>query len=400
MKLLIIAPDFYPSNGGYSNAITNFVNELSKNDLDIFVYTPRSLGEAAEINVNNVKVIRRDYFKYFPALLWEIYSFFKVKTIIKKNNVDIILFETAEFGLMGYLTANFFPKTLVRIHACTETGVAVFSKMLYEKIAYYFTRLFFNKVEYILSTNNYHIEFYKEYFAKKNIFKIAKKKFFVVPNIAPDLKKINNTLGRKDLFEKYQMDYSDNVRLFFTLGRLNSVGLMQKGMEDLVYAVFLLKNEDENIYGNIRIFLVGKGENKNYLIKLTKDLGIKEKFVFLDEMVHDEVLNFMNVSDCVVLLSRFEGLSMFALEALSCGSLLLFSKSGGIKDLVLDNKNGYLVDTQDVDMIKEKIKEIILKNPAEISEMKRKSINYYNNSFRPEKSCKKFIAVLNLIKNI
>jgi glycosyltransferase involved in cell wall biosynthesis len=198
---------------------------------------------------------------------------------------------------------------------------------------------------------------------------------------------------------EYQIAVKDNEKIFFALGRLNDVGLIQKGMEDLIYAIFLIKNNRE-VFENIKVILVGKGERKDYIVRLTENLGINGKFVFIDEMPHEDVLNFIEVSDCVVLLSRFEGLSMFALEALSCGSVLLFARSGGIRDLVQDGLNGYLVDSQNIEMIEEKIIKIALKDSDEIIKMKRESLKCFNDSFSPSESANKFMKIANLIKNI
>ncbi len=399
MKVLIVAPDFYPANGGYANAITNFVTELTKKDVEIIVYTPIFLGLNKELDAENISVVRSGYHKYGPTLFWELSSYFNLKKIVKDGGVDVVFFETAEFGLLGYLMAKRFKKVAVRIHGCTETEVAIFGDKLYEKIGSFFTKLFFRKVSYVLSTNNYHLQFYKEHFLKNNVYKIAGKKFFVIPNVVSE-NKYTNLSNKNELLNKYGVDSEVDKKFFFTLGRLNQVGLIQKGMEDLVYSVFLLKNGNKQVFERIKIVLVGKGECKNYIMQLTDNLGISKSFVFIDEMPHGDVLDFMKISDCVVLLSRFEGLSMFALEALSRGSVLLFARSGGISDLVIDEVNGYLVDSQNIEMIEEKIVNIVLKDEDGIQKMRSASEDYFNRTFSSEKSMNRFMEIFNLIKNI
>lgn len=398
MKILIIAPDFYPTNGGYANAITNFVKELSGGEDDVVLFTPTSLNGEEELCLPNVVCVRYVMGKLLLASgVWEVLAYFKIRNILKKEKIDSILFETAEFGLLGYLVSRSFKKVLVRIHACTETEVAVWDKSLYVRYRSFFTRIFFKRVEWILSTNSYHIQFYKEYFLKNDIYKIARKKFFVIPNI---VYKNETTVAKNELFNKYSNEIFDNQKIFFTLGRLNSVGLIQKGIEDLLYAVTLLKYEiGENNLGGVRIFVVGDGEHRNYIQNFANRMKISEYFIFLDKVSHTDILRFLKISDGTILLSRFEGLSMFALEALAQGSPLLFSKSGGLNDLIVDGSNGFLVESQNIEAIKNKLKVLISMQSKELDGMRQSSSSFYLENFSPAVIAKKFKIVLELVKN-
>lgn len=398
MKILVIAPDYYPTNGGYANAIRNFVGELSKGENDILLFTPTSLSGERELSTPKVVCIRYVMAKVFLALgIWEIFAYFKIRNILKTEKIDSVLFETAEFGLLGYLVLRSFKKVIVRIHACTETEVTIWGKSLYVRYRAFFTKLFLKKVEWILSTNSYHIQFYKEHFLKNDIYKIAGKKFFVIPNIVYK----NETIVEKgELFYKYSNEIFDNQKIFFTLGRLNSVGLMQKGIEDLLYAVTLLKYEiGENNLGRIRIFVVGDGEYKNYVKNFSHQMKISKYFIFLDKVNHSDILKFLKVSDGTILLSRFEGLSMFALEALAQGSPLLFSKSGGLNDLVIDGKNGFLVESQNIETIKNKLNVLINMQSKELDGMRQESSRLYLEKFAPADIAKRFKVILELMKN-
>ncbi len=398
MKVLVIAPDFYPTNGGYANATSNFVEELSKKGVDIRVFTPTALGQFEELNVPGIFCTRYTMKKLFLAAgVWEVASYFKILNIIKKEKIDCVLFETAEFGLLGYLLLRSFKNVLVRIHACTETEVAVWGKSFYVRYRSFFTRIFFKRVKWILSTNNYHIQFYKKYFLKDDIYEIAKRKYFVVPNIVyqSDIK-----VNKEELLHRYSGEIFGNRKLFFTLGRLNSVGLIQKGMEDLLYAVVLLKRElGEIALKEVRIFVVGDGEHKLYIREFASRMGIGEYLIFLDKVEHKDILEFLKISDGTILLSRFEGLSMFALEALAQGSPLLFSRSGGLNDLIINGKNGFLVEPQNLESIKNHLETLIKMRPEDVDKMKIESSKLYNERFLPSDIAEKFKTILKLVVN-
>lgn len=399
MKILIVAPDFYPTNGGYANAISNFVKELGRDgELELFVYTPISLGKERELSIPSTSIIRYSVGNFLLASgIWEIISYVKIKKILKRESIDCIFFETAEFGLLGYLLSYSFKNILIRIHACTETEVAIWGRSLYDRYRSYFVKAFFRKVKWIVATNNYHIQFYKEFFLNKNIYEIAKRKFFVIPNIAY----CNDMNVEKNiLLHKYAEENLDGKKIFFTLGRLNSVGLIQKGIEDLLYAVALLKQEvSKEELESIRIFVVGDGEHKVYIRNLAERLKINRSFIFVDSIEHEDILGFLKISNGTILLSRFEGLSMFALEALAQGSPLLLSRSGGLVDLVVDGRNGFLVDSQNIESIKTALKDLINLHPEAIERMRKESSQLYCKNFSPTDTIKKFKLALELLRN-
>lgn len=398
MRILIVAPDFYPTNGGYANATTNFVKALKEEDVDIYLYTSISLNNKEELKIENLHIIRRPASKFFLATgLWELFSYFKLSQFIKNKKIDCIFFETGEFGLLGYLLSRKFRNVVVRIHATTETEVAIFGKKIYDKFHSFFIKLFFKRVTWVLSTNSFHLEFYKKYFLKNDIYKIAKKKFFVVPNIINEFE--IDTIVRNNVFEKYDLGSLKNCKILFSLGRMDYLGLIQKGMEDLIFAIYLLKHENIDVLKNVKIILVGKGGYSGHIKKIISGLGLSDFFILLESIANEDVLKFVSISSGVVLLSRFEGLSMFALESLYVGSPLIFSKNGGIVDLVVEKQNGYLVDVQNLDMIKLALFEVLNKNNREIEKMRQLSHSHFEHNFSSKKIINKFINIMNLVIN-
>ena len=401
MNILVVAPDFYPTNGGYANAINNFVSSLANESggkMQIVIFTRIPLGLSAEIQLPNVTVVRFSMNNFLIAFkVWEIVSFFKIRTILKKQHTDVIFFETAEFGLLGYLTTALFKRVLVRIHACTETEVAMWGDRVYDRVHSFFIKIFLRKVKWVLSTNRYHVEFYKKFFLKENIYKIAKKTFFIVPNIVPSVADMEQKEEEKsDLLERYGITLQSNQRIFFSLGRLNAVGLIQKGFEDFIYATHLIKTEDAHILGDMKVVLVGDGEFTPSILKLIESLNLCDTFHIIPKMNHDDVMGFMKISTSVVLLSRFEGLSMFALEALSSGAPLIFSKTGGLSDLVsLDN--GFLVPPQDIESIKNALVFMATAEESVIDRMRLASKKHFSENFNSSTTIRKFIGVINLI---
>lgn len=104
----------------------------------------------------------------------------------------------------------------------------------------------------------------------------------------------------------------------------------------------------------IKLLFVGDGPEKSKIEKLVQDLGINDYVEFLG--YRDDVYRILKISDVFVLSSYREGLPTGILEAMACGLPTIGSNSIGIKEVIIDDKTGYLIDFEK-DM--EKFKKIV-----------------------------------------
>src|SRR5690606_10170751 len=109
-------------------------------------------------------------------------------------------------------------------------------------------------------------------------------------------------LGQSRLNKKYENEF-----IFLTVGNL----IKTKG-HDLTLKAFkeiLDKKEDA------RLLIIGDGSEKNNLLTLANNLGIKEKVNFLGTKSHEEVMEYISICDVFVLPSWSEALGVVYLEA-------------------------------------------------------------------------------------
>ena len=92
---------------------------------------------------------------------------------------------------------------------------------------------------------------------------------------------------------------------------------------------------------NITYLHVGEGESLSNEIKLAHELGISENVKFLGTA--DNIHEILICSDIFVMTSKYEGVGNTVLEAGSCELPLLLYDSHGLRELVIDNYNGFLL---------------------------------------------------------
>ena len=97
----------------------------------------------------------------------------------------------------------------------------------------------------------------------------------------------------------------------------------------------------------VRAALVGDGPDTEALKEQVAALGLDDNIEFLG--LRSDVLELLLRSKIFALTSRWEGVSIAMLEAMSCGTIPLVSDVGDLRDVVDSGTNGFVFDEDDVD---------------------------------------------------
>jgi glycosyltransferase involved in cell wall biosynthesis len=109
----------------------------------------------------------------------------------------------------------------------------------------------------------------------------------------------------------------------------------------------------KNVNKKLTLGFVGsikRDENIGYT-KFIKEIA-KEKFLDFKYAIagtesyktREELLNFYNEIDALIITSRSEGFPLRALEAMACGKPVISTKVSGCEDLIIENKNGFFLE--------------------------------------------------------
>jgi glycosyltransferase involved in cell wall biosynthesis len=101
--------------------------------------------------------------------------------------------------------------------------------------------------------------------------------------------------------------------------------------------------------------IVGDGEERDRLKQLTLSLGIEKSVRFIGTVPHEKIQACLQRAEVFVLPSISEGFPNVIAEAMSAGLPVVASRAGGIPDIIVNNENGYLVETGDTDALADRI---------------------------------------------
>jgi N-acetyl-alpha-D-glucosaminyl L-malate synthase BshA len=116
-----------------------------------------------------------------------------------------------------------------------------------------------------------------------------------------------------------------------------------------------------------KLLMVGDGPEKRKAEVLAKELGIADKVIFLGNST--EVARILCYSDLFILPSKTESFGLAALEAMAAKTAVISTNAGGLPEVTVHGKTGFLSAIGDVeDMAENALK--ILKDDATLEQFK------------------------------
>ncbi len=141
-------------------------------------------------------------------------------------------------------------------------------------------------------------------------------------------------------------DEDHPVRLI-TTGTL----IWRKGYEYLLLALRKLK--DRGITAVLHI--IGDGPERNRILFTAQDLDISSQVVLHGKLSTTDVVGQLQQADIFVLSSLSEGISNAVLEAMSCGLPVVATDCGGMREVIQDGVEGYVVPLREPGDMAEKL---------------------------------------------
>ena len=138
-----------------------------------------------------------------------------------------------------------------------------------------------------------------------------------------------------------------------TVGRLTEV----KGISYLINSMPCILKE----FPETKLLIVGKGELEIELQHQVESLNLEKNIVFAGAVPNKDLVSYYASADIFIGPSiqtsngEKEGFGITFVEAAMCGCLLIASNVGGIRDIIENNKTGFLVSERNSKEIADKV---------------------------------------------
>ena len=147
---------------------------------------------------------------------------------------------------------------------------------------------------------------------------------------------------------KAEKIFGETFPKIITVARLDK----RKGHDKILMLIKNLKTK----FPKIKYVSVGTGDEENNLLKLSKELSLKEDVVFLKNINFDLKIALIAEANLFLMPSRIEkksveGFGISFIEAASYGVASIGGKDGGASDAITHNKTGLICDGKDLNSI-------------------------------------------------
>ena len=331
MKVLIFIQGL--SFGGPEKLVYDMVKHIIKNQnnikiikLEICCYD--ILGHFAEKLIGEKQKINLSLLKRKPGI--DLFYPFKLAFLIKQKKIDVIHAHNATAWFYGT-----WASILTRVPIVYTEHDRSFPTPLRLKYFHYFFGRYATAVIAVSKAVKENLEKYEHIKNAKVIYN----------GIDPDLFKPASI--EEKVLKKKQLGLNKNDFVLGNVGRMD----YWKNQRILIEILPDLKK----ISPQIKLILVGGGEEEGNLKKSAIKKGVKNDVIFLGQ--RSDVNQILKAFDIFVFPSLTEGLPLVVIEAMATGLPIVASHVGGIPELIDHGVNGLLV----APMSGAEIKDAILK---------------------------------------
>jgi sugar transferase (PEP-CTERM/EpsH1 system associated) len=171
-----------------------------------------------------------------------------------------------------------------------------------------------------------------------------------------------------------------------TVGRLNPV----KNQASLLHALAILKSSSPEVFGRLRLLIVGEGPCREELEALSRELELDDKLYLAGD--RDDVPSLLAAMDIFTLPSVAEGISNTVLEAMASNLPVVATAVGGNVELVKPGDTGLLIPVNDHAALASALKTL-----ATDAELRRKigenAGKFVVNGFSWDKTVQQYLSV-------
>lgn len=240
----------------------------------------------------------------------------KIIEIVKKEKISLIHCQGYKTAFLGMIVRIFLKlPVIITIHNYLFYGNKT-SRRLYEKI----------------------FKFIARYFSK--IITVSKDLERYLKSIGVEPQKINTIYNGIELSYN-QIKESKIEKNYKVVGAISRF-VPQKGIIYLIKAAPIVIKEIKNV----KFLIIGEGPEYENMIKCIKELNIKD---FVEILPYQEnISDFLDTLDLLVVPSLSEGAGMVILEAMANKLAVVATRVGGIPELVKDKETGILIEPGNV----------------------------------------------------
>ena len=323
MKIAMMTNSFKPYIGGVPISIERLSEGLRANGHEVVVFAPNYKGQEADENV-----VR------YHSLIKGIINGFSIP-----NSFDPCIekqFRTGNFDVIHVHHPMLIGRTAKYLSKKYDVPLCYTYHTQYEQYLHYIMAPFLEGVipnyvnRYI---NGCDLVFAPTYSAQAYLNEIGSEVKIAVLPTGIDAQSFETNTEEVTKLRKTLL--GEKQHLFCTVARLAK----EKNLDFLFRA---LAKRKQNHGSDFRFVIVGEGPYQKQLHKLAEELQLREEIIFVGKVPNRQIKNYCKAADLFLFSSLSETQGIVLLEAMAASTPVLAVKASGVRDIVVNGRNGYM----------------------------------------------------------
>ncbi len=243
---------------------------------------------------------------------------------------------------------------IVHAHSAHSLSIAILTKLFYRRVKLIEAR----RVDFSIRKNIFSRMKYNSNLIDRHVSISENIKTVLIKDGVPedkislirsgvDLSKFRNNISSKNLREELKINKND-----FVIGTVASFA-GHKDYPNFINAARIISN----IKPQVKFVAVGEGKLRKKMEEIVQADKLNDKFFFAGHRT--DLADFYNIFNLFVLSSKKEGLGTSVIDALAFGLPVVATSAGGIKEIIVNNVNGILVEPGNPEALAKAIIEIM-----------------------------------------
>ena len=251
-------------------------------------------------------------------------------------------------------------------------NISIISKWINTKPKYFLFRFLFSKVDKVVSVGDEALNDFNKFFNfSENKAQVIRRG---IPIIHPNLSEV------EVIKKKYSISEEDFI--FIHIGHFSA----EKNHEFLIKVWQRLTQK----HANIKLLLLGDGSLREGILEKVKENNLSDSVIAPG--LQTNIADWLSLSKVMLLCSTVEGVPGVVVEASFQGVPTIAVNVGGVKEVLIDEKNGLIVAKHDINLFSEQCEKLIL-NEAYQSKLALTAKTIVIDRFDLESNTNQFISV-------
>lgn len=256
---------------------------------------------------------------------------FELKKFLNNNDYEVVHFNSSN-ALAGVLGAKMCDKRIKTVF--TFRGMSMLDE--HHEVNFLFKKFYFWYFKFLIKFIDKPVFVSRQNLSRARNMNLLERGELVYNGLDPEKLYLYDREEARKLLKQFHVDLADKY-VIGSIGRLTYV----KNYE------FLIDSFDEilKFKPEAKAVIIGDGDRKDKLRKMTRDRGLENKIFFVGGI--NNASRFIKAFDLFVLPTRYEGLSITLIETLMSGVPALATDVGGNRETFMSENELYELNNQD-----------------------------------------------------